>query len=260
MASTDPKIAPRLAPKGFSDLDLDEDDKEFQRIMAARKQELMSAASKGSGKPTSSVAARRPVAIAEQPLSHTVLQEVVQTFERTDRGACVANYVARGSEINAALRRAADGKGEDSKHGYAKDVDCLDKLAKPLNQLIRTTGQYVVLYRTASYQYESKKNAGFMSTASRILPGFGSEKMRIYVPVTIPVLVADITRQVSTPSAGTVTPVTYEIILPRNTVLHGVATVGENEIYYRVSSGDRDLDEVLTRQILADAARSSARE
>lgn len=175
-------------------------------------------------------------------------------FNRSGR-TCIANYVKSGSEINAALRGANKGQDiheQEIKGRYAAEIKCLDELAKPINQLLKTSDDYIILYRTAHAQYDENESSGYISAADRFLPGFGSEKWIIYVPVNIPVLVADISSAVK--EVGKSAIQTYEIILPRNTILHEVAAT-EKATYYIVSSGNLELNERLTRKILLDAAK-----
>jgi hypothetical protein len=60
--------------------------------------------------------------------------------------------------------------------------------------------------------YDKDTSQGFMSTSNILLPQFGNFHMKIYIPVSTPVLIRNISKETKIKDV-------YEIVLPENTVL-----------------------------------------
>lgn len=162
---------------------------------------------------------------------------MTQSFLRTEKGNCkasyaVSEYVARGTDINRDLR--------DHGHEYDKLTKCLDKLAIPLYKLLRDHSRYsepyIILYRYTHRKFSPLLNQGYMSTSNMQLAGFGGHAMKIYVPLTTKVLLANISKQTKLANS-------YEIILPKGTNLVFMGTDKEDYNYYMVpSESNKDND------------------
>jgi len=213
-----------------SDSDFSEDDAEFMAEMREKRIK------------DSKARAMAPIKIIKGAhLSHDVLKGIVQTFNRNPQArVCIADYIARGSEINAMLRSG------DYKI-YKSTITCLDEHAVPLKTLLKTTEPYTILYRSMQTEYSPESSIGYTSTADRLLTGFGKYWMKIYIPTSVKVLVGDITDAVKTPlSSDKIT--TYEIILPRGLQLLDVGKVG-NTTYYAALGDDEDVMVDMIEQI-----------
>jgi hypothetical protein len=147
-----------------------------------------------------------------------IYKRMTQTFNQKKNGNCQAdiaakNYVARGSEINAALRSP----DRTLKDAYKADIQCLDTMAQPLINLLPaeyTDDLYIIVYRAMYTKYDENMTHGYTSTSNMSLKKFGENIMKIYIPLTTKVLLADISHMVSAPT-GTI----FEIVLPKNTEL-----------------------------------------
>lgn len=197
-----------------SDIDFEEDELFFEQLRQQRLAEVKKPAAQGS--------------LSSQPkkgiIPDNLFKTITQRFRSTVDGKCradivVDNYVQRGSEINESLR-----KGE---RRYTEDIYCLDKVATPLRNLLPVDFKesFVTVYRQTYRPYEEERSKGYTSTSNKFLPGFGSMKMKIYIPLTTKVLLADISRQ-------TIVENTYEIILPRDTILLPVGKDPKTGIVY----------------------------
>jgi hypothetical protein len=220
------------------DPDFDEDDEEIRKIQL----QMRAKASQPSNQAYTAPKQVRP--------DHRVLSGIVQTFQNTPGEKCILDYVKSGSEINQALR-----SGDST---YRETVICLDKYAKPLKELIVGNFDYIVLYRNMTSSYESGKSSGFISTANVPLPGFGrTTRMKIYAPMNVKVLVADITKLVKNPRSSSSNDLlsydnVFEFILPRGITLNLVDRDSNGVDYYTISSGNEELDNRIRKQILSD--------
>lgn len=149
---------------------------------------------------------------------------ILQTFGKLEKGNCkadviVKDYVQRGCEINSALREKREGK-------YKNLIDCLDKVKTPLQDLLPRdfTDNFVVVYRQMYTPYDESSNKGYISTSNIPLLGFGKYSMKIFLPKTTRVLLADISKEVGRNA--------YEIILPRDTILTKVAINKNKQEYF----------------------------
>lgn len=152
-----------------------------------------------------------PVAIVatEEKIDHKVFDNLVQTFKEHDKKSCILDYVKRGPELNFKLRQ------DNSSDPLVK---CLEDNAMSIKSLIRNSGDYIILYRSMTKDFDTSKSKGFLSTSNRIIPGFGNYWMKIYVPTSIRILVTDISKETKDISKNEIQK-TFEIILPRGQVL-----------------------------------------
>ena len=188
-------------------INYDEDDELEAELLA----ELESIQKSRTVNSSGSSATIQPIKVTSYEPTHEVFENIVQTFEKGPQGQCILDYVRLGTEINYDLR-LNNGKN------YKSKIDCLDKYAVPISKLFNTNSDYIVLYRAMRTHYNLDESKGFISTSNILISKFGKHHMKIYVPTSVSVLVADITKLVNLPSQGKPVQV-FEIILPRNQIL-----------------------------------------
>ena len=135
----------------------------------------------------------------------------------------MAKYIKNGMEINAYIRDPLKMKNYKE---MTKDID--KQLSKSKGIMTKETfvGKYYIVYRCLIESNPDKfktKTEWFMSTSNEKITGFGSSCLRIFVPIETPVLVGNISDNVSSEN-------TYEIVLPRNTEL--ISMGGHNKEFY----------------------------
>lgn len=199
----------------------DEDDDPFIKEYTQRRKEEMT---KNQEKKQPAVQGVLPKKPDRGIIPTNLYPGILQTFGKLEKGNCkadviVKDYVQRGSEINSALREKREGK-------YKNLIDCLDKVKTPLQDLLPRdfTDNFVVVYRQMYTPYDESSNKGYISTSNIPLPGFGKYSMKIFLPKTTRVLLADISKQIGRNA--------YEIILPRDTILTKVAANKNEQEYF----------------------------
>jgi len=205
------------------DSEYDSDDEELKKIQMKRFPKSIGSSSSSAIQPLSSPVATgniNPKQLGIIPPDD--LKNMTQMFMKTKNGNCIAeidviNYLYSGYNINDELRKPYN----ERSNMYKKNIECLDKLAVPLKDLLPNTykSKYVILYRYSTKKFEEGKSQGFMSTSNKPITWFGSHGMKIYVPITTKVLLLDISSHMRIGSKDSEIKDYYEIILPRGTIL-----------------------------------------
>lgn len=171
-----------------------------------------------------------------------IWNKISQEFIKRKEGICTADiiekYINRGSEINAELR-----KPENERIIDKKIIECLNKLAQPLKNLLKEYDKeykdnYIILYRNMSKEYTEKDSQGFISTSNIPLRGFGQYGMKIFVPIDTKVLVANISKQTNIENS-------FEIILPKGTQLSLITEDNEYTYYVVLPVSDKVLEQIM---------------
>jgi hypothetical protein len=210
-----------------------EDDSFFEELKRRRLEELK------KSKPVQGYLESKPT---KGIIPDYIYNRITQSFLSKIDGKCIAsitvdNYVKSGSEINEALR-------QNRRSTYSEIINCLDKLATPLKNLLPRDfkDSFVTVYRQTYQPYKQNIAKGYTSTSNKPLTGFGSYQMKVFIPVTTKVLLADISKQVRETNV-------FEIILPRETILEVFAKNKKTgSVYYYIT----DTSKIILDEIIKD--------
>jgi hypothetical protein len=216
---------------GDSDFEDDFEDDFFEELKRKRLEELK------TPKPIEGYLEKKP---SKGIIPDDIYNRITQSFLSKVDGKCIASitvhkYVKTGSEINEALR-------QNRRSTYSEIISCLDKLATPLMNLLPRDfkDNFVSVYRQTYQPYNQNIAKGYTSTSNKPLSGFGSFQMKIFIPITTKVLLANISQEVGETNV-------FEIILPRETNLAAFARNKKTcrVYYYITATSDSVLDEIM---------------